>query len=323
MQVLTGTCAYYSTANHNECTLLYVSQHNSHHQTNSQFRFRLVLSWHCSLIKHSIPSSSMSAVDLNFLRLRTLFGHLRFFSQGFGDLSRHQSFLSSLRTLSPPPAPRITWKKLTSSFHLGTFQSPSHSFLPPSSQTCRILYVRPSTPNPPHVIHLPATGDHGFLRRTLLCALSLRSSNVASIILQGPLYGARRPPHQIGAMLPTVSDLADLGRATIEESLAIVQYLRNKHIKHMAITGISQGGLHAAMVSSLIPNLPVVMALAPSSAAPVFTEGVLSTAVDWEALGGYLHGCKRLNDVLSLTSIEHFPHRSDTKHVLIFATNDG
>lgn len=45
------------------------------------------------------------------------------------------------------------------------------------------------------------------------------------------------------------------------------------------------GGLHAAMVASLTP-LPLGVAswLGPTSAAPVFTRGVLSRACEWDAL---------------------------------------
>lgn len=151
---------------------------------------------------------------------------------------------------------------------------------------------------------------------------------IASVILEGPFYGRRKPPGQRGALLDYVHHLPDLGRATIEESIALLKYLRERGFERQAITGVSQGGLHAAMVASLCENsLPVVMAFAPHSAAPVFTKGVLADAVDWNALGddwgGEEEAKERLGQVFDVTDIRNFPVREDAgRHVLHFAQKD-
>lgn len=273
----------------------------------------------------------MATVDRAFTRVRTLFGSLRFFRHGWGDCaSVHRTWLSSIRTgSSPTPSPaEISWTPLPLDLSVGTFRSPSASFLPAASATARILYVPavPRAPPAPVVLHLPATGDHGFLRRLFFYALWLRVRGVASVILEGPFYGRRRPPTQRGALLDYVQHLPDLGRATIEESLALLAYLREQGFERQAIAGVSQGGLHAAMVASLCEgSVPVVMAFAPHSAAPVFTKGVLADVVDWDALGeDWGEGARdRLGQVLDVTHIRNFPVKEDPgRHVLLFAQDD-
>jgi Alpha/beta hydrolase domain containing 18 len=42
--------------------------------------------------------------------------------------------------------------------------------------------------------------------------------------LESPFYGKRRPAYQSGSKLHRVSDLLALGRATIEESLSLLNW---------------------------------------------------------------------------------------------------
>jgi len=44
------------------------------------------------------------------------------------------------------------------------------------------------------------------------------------MVLESPFYGARRPAGQEGSRLLHVSDLLVLGRATIEESLCLLEW---------------------------------------------------------------------------------------------------
>ena len=47
---------------------------------------------------------------------------------------------------------------------------------------------------------------------------------VATMVLESPFYGRRRPQNQQGSRLLRVSDLLVLGRATIEESLCLLDW---------------------------------------------------------------------------------------------------
>ena len=53
----------------------------------------------------------------------------------------------------------------------------------------------------------------------------------------------------------------------------------------VCVHGISMGGLHAAMTVALSPfEASVVGWLAPSSAVPVFTSGIMASAIEWDTL---------------------------------------
>lgn len=56
---------------------------------------------------------------------------------------------------------------------------------------------------------------------------------MATMILESPYYGARRPPWQEGSKLKRVSDLLTLGRATIEESLYLLAWAQRQQYRHL------------------------------------------------------------------------------------------
>lgn len=287
----------------------------------------------------------MATIDYAVSNIRTLFGTLRFFKNGWGPYQRrHDPWIRNLRAQNLPTVPEnfsIELKPVlkTPFVHL-TFDSPSASLLPPESSVAHALYIpainckRPhrrtsygtipmETASDPLVLLLAATGDHGYYRRLAFHSLFLRKRGIASVILESPFYGRRRPSGQVGAQLRFVHELSDLGRATIEESRYILTLFRRAGCRRMAVAGASQGGLHAAMVAAASPDWPVniVAAFAPHSAAPVFTEGALSMFVDWHALGPAAR--PRLRDALSISDITQFPAgHPQTKGVLIFARDD-
>ena len=47
---------------------------------------------------------------------------------------------------------------------------------------------------------------------------------IATMVLESPFYGARKPHYQFASQLLRVSDLLTLGRATIEESLCLLDW---------------------------------------------------------------------------------------------------
>ena len=59
------------------------------------------------------------------------------------------------------------------------------------------------------------------------------SQGVATMILESPYYGSRRPPWQEGSKLRRVSDLLTLGRATIEESLYLLAWAQRQQFRHL------------------------------------------------------------------------------------------
>ena len=75
--------------------------------------------------------------------------------------------------------------------------------------------------------------------------------NVATLSLESPYYGARKPPAQRGSKLQRVSDLLMLGRATIEESLFLLAWAQRQGFarlgaaprQHPSRTGLLPGCL--------------------------------------------------------------------------------
>jgi len=161
----------------------------------------------------------------------------------------------------------------------------------------------------PIAIILAGTGEQGFDRRRQLVSLPLARSNIASLILESPFYGSRRPVGQIASKLRTLTELPLLGRMTIEETRSITKWLRERKgvsldkstlqcasDKHGAVVlaGVSMGGLHAAMSASLLPqswkDCGVASWLGPPSGAAVFTRGRLAFATDFDALARDVEG---------------------------------
>lgn len=111
----------------------------------------------------------------------------------------------------------------------GQFKTTSrfHDYLPIESEYAYIRIVKPlawgrhEPKHKPMVLVLPGTGEKGFGRRYDGVCLPLARLGVASIILEGPFYGLRKPKKQNGCKLRHVSDLPLLGAATIEEVVAL------------------------------------------------------------------------------------------------------
>ena len=57
---------------------------------------------------------------------------------------------------------------------------------------------------------------------------TLLVQGIATMVLESPYYGKRRPGFQQGSRLLRVSDLLVLGRATIEESLCLLDWAQRQ-----------------------------------------------------------------------------------------------
>ena len=62
---------------------------------------------------------------------------------------------------------------------------------------------------------------------------ALPVQGVATMVLESPFYGARRPAEQRGAKLLHVSDLLTLGRSTIEESLFLLSWAQKQGLTQL------------------------------------------------------------------------------------------
>ncbi|RID71466.1 hypothetical protein BRARA_C03403 [Brassica rapa] len=253
-----------------------------------------------------------------------------FFSRGWGgpnlellERMAKQLFPMYLEGHNCPPPPLVR---------------PLTAALPPESRTARVAWLVPKDVPPQKmscVVHLAGTGDHTYDRRLRLGG-PLVKQNIATMVLESPFYGRRRPFLQRGARLLCVSDLLLLGRATIEESRSLIHWLDvEEGFGKMGVCGLSMGGVHASMVGSLHPTpVATLPFLSPHSAVVAFCEGILKYGTAWEALREELAAQKitmtldevreRMRSVLSLTDVTRFPVPKNPEAVIfVAATDDG
>uniref|UniRef100_A0A0E0JWS8 Uncharacterized protein n=1 Tax=Oryza punctata TaxID=4537 RepID=A0A0E0JWS8_ORYPU len=289
-----------------------------------------------------------------------------FFSKGWGgtklDLLEKmvkQLFPEARCQNWPPTAVQPTWKTIwetkSSCLREGVFRTTCDprliEALPPESHNARVAFLTPKSVSPEKmacVIHLAGTGDHSFERRLRLGGPLLKD-NIATMVLESPYYGQRRPSMQHGSKLQCVSDLLLLGKATIDEARSLLYWLQNEAgYGKMGICGLSMGGVHAAMVGSLHPTpIATLPFLAPHSAVVPFCDGLYRHATAWDALkkdaatlaqdvtsltedAAHKSGItieqvrERLRSVLSLTDVTRFPVPKNPQAVIfVGATDDG
>ncbi|KAF2307809.1 hypothetical protein GH714_032031 [Hevea brasiliensis] len=190
------------------------------------------------------------------------------------------------------PIWRTVWETQTTSLREGIFKTPCDeqllSALPHESHAARVAFLAPKSISPQKmacVVHLAGTGDHSFERRLRLGAPLLKQ-NIATMVLESPFYGHRRPMLQRGAKLLCVSDLLLLGRATIEETRSLLHWLDfEAGFGKMGVCGFSM---------------------------------VQETAMTLEEVQ------KRMRNVLSLTDVTRFPiPKNPSAVIFVAATDDG
>ncbi|XP_069033712.1 protein ABHD18 isoform X1 [Embiotoca jacksoni] len=176
--------------------------------------------------------------------------------------------------------------------HDGFFISPLEhlvpGILPPEAVRARFQFIVPKrwTKDRPVCIHLAGTGDHFFWRRrTLMARPMIKEAGMASLLLENPYYGYRKPKDQRRSSLKNVSDLFVMGGALILESTVLLRWLEREGYWPLGMTGISMGGYMASLAVTNWPKpIPLIPCLSWSTASSVFTTGVLSRAVNWTEL---------------------------------------
>lgn len=243
------------------------------------------------------------------------------FRDGWGD--DQQIALMSVDAGLPNPQPIvITWTETEKNGELqvtdGTFASPA-THLPDRSSVAHVRMLAPPAPDGRLVVMMAAWNDHGYPTRTTL-ATRLAAKGITSVMLENPLYGARRawedPP------VRTVADFAAMGRAAVEEGLALIAHFAEAHT--VGIAGYSMGGNIAAMIGAISAQPVAIAALAAShSPGPVWLDGVISNTVRWDALDGE-NPTERLRTVMSKASVLLIPAEPHTAAAIIVgASGDG
>ncbi len=251
---------------------------------------------------------------------------LRFFKQGLGDPDELQWFEDQAATSWPVADIDILWGPSTlrggprGGYVItdGSFESP-FSFLPERSRHARVRRIEPPEGTDRCAVILAAWNDQTYRTRSKL-ATRLAEIGIASIMLENPYYGGRRPTPEPWQSIQTVVDLARMGRAVIEEGRALLSYGRTLDYR-MGITGYSMGGAHSAYVATTVKDPVAAAPLAPShSPSAVFNGTALAAGVgltddrDHERFHRYLGSVSLLNFAAP-------PHTSAA--VLVAASDDG
>eukprot|EP00124_Ichthyophonus_hoferi_P001178 Ihof_evm4s56 gene=Ihof_evmTU4s56 len=213
-----------------------------------------------------------------------------FFEKGWGNMRilEYCKDFSAVQQEKSISDLNIKWEKIKEGTHNGTayellqgvFDTPCcgpiRDMMPSESRLARAQLLRPLYHNTPDlVIHLAGTGDHGFVRRMRL-GYGLLKDGIASLALELPYYGNRRPVLQVRSKLRNVTDLLILGRATIDESLCLLKWAKANGYNRLCMAGLSMGGVHSVMVTSLaIHDVACAALLAPHSASEPFCHGML------------------------------------------------
>eukprot|EP00090_Calanus_glacialis_P012441 TRINITY_DN21001_c0_g1_i1.p1 TRINITY_DN21001_c0_g1~~TRINITY_DN21001_c0_g1_i1.p1 ORF type:complete len:279 (-),score=91.66 TRINITY_DN21001_c0_g1_i1:82-918(-) len=113
----------------------------------------------------------------------------------------------------------------------------------------------------------------------------IKERNVASIILENPYYGLRKPKSQLRSSLHHVSDLFLMGACIIMESQVLLRWAQKEGFGPLCCHGISMGGNMACLAASAWPHpIGLVPCLSWTSASVTFCQGVMSKAINWKLL---------------------------------------
>jgi len=213
----------------------------------------------------------------------------------------------------------------------GRFAAPANAaLLPAACRTAHVEWVAPAGHDTgmPVCVLFPATGEQGFLSRRLL-ALTLARRGIATLVLEVPFYGVRRPADQQGALLNRVSDLIALLDSTVAEGRALLAWLQRQGYTRLAVSGISMGGSVSALVTarSTFP-LDCIGMIPANAVGPVYAEGLLSNYVAWERLQSDLRAGADaralLHAWLGVFDVTNFPRPlAEPRATFLSAVDDG
>ena len=264
-------------------------------------------------------------------RISTSFtNRFKFFKNGFGDESFLNLIPGVLLNLEPV-TPQIDWyseKRFGGIiWKKGRFPSPFQNHLPPSAQIANVRMISPREihRDTPICIHFAMTGDQGFSNRLFSIALPLLKDGIASIILEIPYYGKRKPKTQFNVLVETVSDFLKMCGGTIAEGLALISYARMEGFQNIGVSGVSMGGNISCFVTSLTGEpIASVPCLPPHSPQPVFFSGMLKGSVNWKSLkkecDGDLEKARlKLSHILDSSDLLKFPKPVSAKNVVFVA----
>ncbi len=206
----------------------------------------------------------------------------------------------------------------------GQFTSPA-PHLPPTARTSHVRLLVPDGPCRRVCVLMSAWNDHGFAARLPL-ARRLAGYGIATLMFENPYFGRRRPLGN-GHPVATVVDFAVMAYASVNEGRAVVAWLgdhglpgRDGEPITIGVAGFSMGGNIAGAISATAPFPVATAALAAShSPGPLFSEGVMSLVVDWDALDDRPEHREELVTFLTRLSVLNYPAPAHAPQAVLLA----
>jgi hypothetical protein len=215
-----------------------------------------------------------------------------FFNEGWGN-EQHLKTLSEY-TLQENKLRNIeiqisTPAKLDSHFvSQGRFKSPFPSeYLPEEAKEVHFELHSPGEnfADFPVCVIFSMTGDQGYTYRYNAYVKALLKKGIGSLLVENPFYGTRRPSYQKDFHFVSVQDMLVMALSSVEEGLAIVNWLRNQGCKKIGVGGVSQAAMIAGGIGALTPfPIAVACSLVAHSPEVILCDGLLRKFVNWKTL---------------------------------------
>lgn len=251
------------------------------------------------------------------------------FQDGWGSVERYADIsLEALVDEEPEPLlPRWSAVHARDGMWIreGHFESPV-AHLPAAARRGRVLWAGPEAAAPVGVcLALAAWNDETFDFRLKLLAPLVRRG-LAVVILENPLYGARRLSQRRTGSPRTVEEFLHLGFGTVCEARGLLAGLRSSHAV-LGVVGFSMGGHMAALTAASLRFSVRVVPISPScTPSSVFLDGMLAegtslTALDADDLAA---AHRRLRALFDRFSVDRLPPPASREHALVVGTRrDG
>ncbi len=277
-------------------------------------------------------------LDHLYLRLKS---KESLFSKGWGDEKLTKKIVN-LESLTEKPRPlnihfmrREEEKKYTSLE--AVFKSPYVDFpLPKNSEQGFLEFILPKGVDlfqkgskPPLILLMPASGDDTFSYRKKKIAIPLAQKGIASVLLEIPFYGRRKPDYQEETNIGLVSDFALMLYMSYQEGRSILYSFFKNGFYHLGVSGFSMGGFFASGIAASLPfPVALVAALTGNTIADTLVYGHCQQSCHWNALMGNqskISAQKKLYKILNfIGNLEVLPPPSSlTTSLLINAQEDA
>ena len=219
------------------------------------------------------------------------------FSKGWGDEKLTKNLINQ-ETLTDKPRPlnihftkRIDEKKY--SVLEATFKSPFFDLpIPKNSQQAFLEFVLPKEVDlfqkgskPPLILLMPASGDDTFTYRKKKLAIPLAERGIASVMLEIPFYGRRKPNQQEETNIDLVSDFGLMLFLSFQEGRSILYSFFKNGFYNLGVSGLSMGGFTASAIAASLPfPLALVAALTGNTIADSLAYGYCQQNCNWSSL---------------------------------------